>query len=683
MKRKLYLFGVLLPLLFFLVPCHAFNLGGGGSSRYSYSRFEGKEGSSSFWSLNNRFYLNYSSSVTPLIRSAAGVSYSRIDQRGGVYRSIFHPYLSFVVDNYLFRSSFSFDYSNRQRSDTPQVESYYWNLRSSSNWQWKVVPEATFQYSGTRQFDSGSPRSIDSASHSFMVGLAKNMKDMGIRYSYRHNFSFDYLHHSEQESMDHSANLNLRRSFWHGKASLGGTANYGYHTSISRVKTGGTVREVYRAEEGYYGVDDTPEESSLNHDGRLIDGDYTTVVVTTQDDMNIGLGLALLQEVDTLYVYTESGYVYDPHNPNETVTWAIYWSNDPGEPKDWVLLTSSASFVFNELEHRFELSFPSQRAQHFKVVFYPGPAAVFFGITEIEAAGTREAEHEEESSSSTQNYGGSLNLSFRLHEDWSTSFHASYRRTESSTGPYSYSYSLGGHVGWTPSRYFLMGLSASSSTSYSSGAETARSDSVSFSWRSNPLETLSTSLTASYGRSFRGSKETSRTGSASFNAVAIIWEGVDLNGRLNFSRSEKLEQGGVVYSYGSGISCGLALFPRLHWTWSMNYEHSEGTWSYSASSTTTYNPSSRLYGRITLRYDTSSEGGYSFSHDYSVGCFIGRKIQLNLSARFEEGGERCMSSSVNLYWRIGRRASFRCGYSYASSDVGENHAFQSSFNITF
>jgi len=686
-ERRAFLLGVLLPLLLFLIPIpsRSQEIGGGLSVTYRYSEFSGEEGRTEDWSLSERVFLNYQGTLTPLITPSLGVTCSRMDEKGGDYRTILHPYLNLRLINYLFSSTFGLDYTTIQRAERPPVDSYFWSLRASSNWDWEKVPSLSFQYTGSRQHERGEGHT-DTASHAFLMNLEEDLRWMKLGYSYRRSFSFDYLNDSEQESADHALSLDFHRTFWGDRGSLSGTASYDRYETVSRIERGGSVRESLRPSEGYYGVDTSPEESSLTHEGQLIDGDRASVVFTVQDYMNIGLGLYYPQEADTFYVYTEPAYTYDPHNPSETVSWEVYWSNDAGEPKDWTLITSSASFTFDYLNHRFEISFPARTAQHFKVVFRPGPAATLFGVTEVEIVGTRVAEEEEEHRTVVQTYGGNLNLSLRPHQKWSLSLYSSYRRTETSPEEaLSYTLSYGAHVGWDLSRYFLLGLTGSRSINYSGEKETG-SDSVSFSWRSLPLEALSVGLVAGHSRSLEEGRETGRSTSAGVNAVATIWEGVDLNWSISYSRSQDLIEDTASSSFSSDMSWRLSLTPEVNVTTDFDYERGEGTEGYSMTGTITYTPSPRLFGRASFSFTSPSEGKESFSHDYSLGCFVGRKIQLNLSSRFDEGEGRRRSHGLDLHWRISRKASLRLGYSYSWSEDGteqESHGLQTSFSMTF
>jgi len=675
-------------ILYLLPSYYALGQDISGTSQISYntSRTESDGEKSSDWSFLQYYYLNYSTYLTPAITSNLGIRYNRRDSNMRDQQTIY-PFINLGLTNEYLSGNLSYNYMEEKSSGNPSLITSFWNTNLTSRpEEW---PRLNFQYSETRQHDDLSEHETDTKSTSLLSGATYQFSIFDMMYNYMRSTSLDYLTETDSKSNNHISRLGMYKSFWNNRISFSADGGYNYYDTTTTVPEAGEIEQRRQATGGFYGVDSSPEHSTLSASSGLIDRNYDTSVVTAQEYMNIGLDLVYPQAVDTIYIYTNEDYSYDPVTSSEMLEWSVYYTTEEVEPKTWT--SSSVSFTYNETYHRFEISFTSQEARHFKVVYYPGTASPAFRITEIEAYGLQYVD--QISKTNTKTYTGNCALSIRPLNDWTTSYFLSYYRTDTSPEEITnYTFSQGISLTGDLSRYFLVTLSYQTTLSRMAETDT-EVDTYALNWRSSPLETLNTTLTLSYGETREDDELISKTNALTFNSIFMLWEGIDVNWDLNLSRADNVRDDTKSLSAYSDLYLRALLTKRLSWDMGYNQgyqqtdnEETTETTSTDIYSTLVYTPSSRLYGRIYIRYETAEEES-RFSHEYSVGCFIVPKVQINATSRFEYADDKDeMSHSLDLNWNIGRAASFRMGYSYSHSQndtTEKSHNFYSRLSINF
>jgi len=679
-------------ILFFLPSCYALGQDISGSSQISYNTSSTKtdEEKSSSWNILQSHYLNYNTYLTPAITSNLGIRYNRRDSDMRDQETIY-PFVNLGLMNEYFLGNFGYNYMEVKSSNNPSLINSFWNTNLSSRLEeW---PKLNFQYTETRQYDDLAEHETDTKSTSLLSGVTYQFSVFDMMYNYMRSTSLDYLTETDTKSNNHISRLGMYKSFWDNRISISADGGYNYYDTTTTIPEAGEIEQKRLATKGFYGVDSLPEYSSLSSAPGLRDGKYDTVVITVQEYMNIGLDLVYPQAVDTIYIHTDKDYSYDPVTSSEVLEWAVYYTDEEIEPKTWTRITKSALFSYNETYHRFEISFttPQEAKKHFKVVYYPGATSPDFQITEIEAYGLQYVD--QISKTNTKTYMGNCALSIRPLKNWTTSYYLSYYRTDTSPQEI-VNYTLGQGLNLTGdlSRYFLVTLSYQKTLSHMTETDT-EVDTYAFNWRSNPLETLNTTLTLSYGETRIDEELISKINTLTFNSIFMLWEGIDVNWDLNLSQADSIRDDTKSLSEYSNLYLRALLTKRLSWDLGYNQgyqrttnEESIKTTSKEIYSTLVYTPSSRLYGRIYLQYGTAEEES-RFSQEYSVGCFVTSKVQINATSRFEQTKDMDeVTHSVDLNWNIARWGSFRMGYNYSHSrneTTQEGHNFYSRLSVTF
>jgi hypothetical protein len=679
-------------ILFLLPSCYALGQDISGTADFSYntSRTEIDEEKSSDWNFLQSYYLNYNTYLTPAITSNLGIRYNRRDSNMQDQETIY-PFINLGLTNEYLSGNLGYNYMELKSSDNPSLITSFWNTNLTSRLEeW---PKLNFQYAGTRQYDDLAEHETDTESTSLLSGVTYQFSIFDMMYNYMRSTSLDYLTETDSKSNNHISRLGMYKSFWNNRISISADGGYNYYDTTTTIPKAGEIEQRRQTTGGFYGVDSSPEHSSLSTAYGLIDRNYDTAVITVQEYMNIGFDLVYPQAVDTIYIHTDKDYSYDPVTvtSSEVVEWEVYYTTEEIEPKTWTRITSKVSFTYNETYHRFEISFTSQEAKHFKVVYYPGATSPDFQVTEVEAYGLQYVDRI--SKTNTETYTGNCALSIRPLKDWTTSYYLSYYRTDTSPEEIM-NYTLGQGINLTGdlSRYFLVTLSYQKTKSHTEETDT-EVDSYAFNWRSNPLETLNTTLTLSYGETREDEELISKTNTLTFNSIFMLWEGIDVNWDLNLAQTDSVRDDTESLSAYSDLYLRALLTRRLSWDLGYNQgyqrttnEESTRTTSTDIYSTLVYTPSSRLYGRIYLRYGTAEEESI-FSQEYSVGCFVTPKVQINAISRFEQAKDMDkMIHSLDLNWNIGRGTSFRMGYSYSHSrneTTQEGHNFYSRLSVTF
>jgi hypothetical protein len=679
-------------IILYLLPSYyalGQDINGAADISYNTSRTETDEEKSSSWNLFQSYYLNYNTYLTPAITSNLGIRYSRRDSDMQDQETIY-PFINLGLVNEYFSGNLGYNYMEVKSSDNPSLITSFWNTNLTSRLE-EEWPRLNFQYTETRQYDDLAEHEIDTKSTSLLSGVTYQFSIFDMMYNYMRSTSLDYLTETDSKSNNHISRLGMYKSFWDNRISISADGGYNYFDTTTTVPEAGEIEQMRQATGGFYGVDSSPEHSTLSPASGLIDRNYDTAVITVQEYMNIGLDLIYPQAVDTIYIHTNKDYSYDPAISSEVLEWAVYYTTEEIEPKTWTRITSSALFSYNETYHRFEISFTPQEAKHFKVVYYPGATSPDFQVTEIDAYGLQYVD--QISKTDTQTYTGNCALSIRPLKDWTTSYYLSYYRTETSPEEIM-NYTLGQGINLTGdlSRYFLVTLSYQKTLSHTEETDT-EVDTYAFNWRSNPLETLNTTLTLSYGETREDEELISKINSLTFNSIFMLWEGIDVNWDLNLAQADNVRDNTESLSAYSDLYLRTLLTKRLSWDLGYNQgyqqtdnEETTETTSSNIYSSLVYTPSSRLYGRIYLQYETTEEES-RFSHEYSVGCFITPKVQINAASRFEQAEDKDeMTHSLDLNWNITNEASFRMGYSYSNSrneTTEESHNFYSRISVSF
>ena len=675
---------IAVAILYLLPSYYALGQDINGNSDISYNtsttETDGKK--SSNWNLFQTYYLNYNTYLTPALTSNLGIRYSRkkSDTQG---QETIYPFINLGLINEYFSGNLGYNYMEVKSSNRPSLISSFWNTNLASRLedQW---PKLNFQYTETTQHDDLSKHEINTKSSSLLTGFRYQYGILDMMYNYMRSDSLDYLTQSNSKSNNHTTRLEMYKSFWNDRISISADGGYNYFDTTTTVPEAGEIDQRRWAKGGFYGVDISPEYSSLSSAPGLVDRDVDTAVITVQEYMNIGLDLLNLQTVDTIYIHTNKDYSYEPAISSEVLEWRVYYTNDEVEPKTWKPITGS-SFSYNKTYHRFEIKFTPQEAKHFKVVYYPGTTSPAFQITEIAAYGLQYVHKISESSA--KNYTGNCALSIRPLKNWTTAYYLSYYRTDTSPEAITnYNLSQGINVTGDLSRYFLITLSYQKTTSHMVETNT-EVDTYAFNWRSNPLETLNTTLTMSHGETRENNESVSKANTLTFNSIFMLWQGIDVNWDLNLAQADNIRENSKSSSAYSNLYLRALLTRRLSWDlgYDQGYQRSvnnkETTTTTNTStniySTLVYTPSSRLYGRIYLQYGNSGEKS-RFSQEYSLGCFITPKIQINASSHFSRADIHEMTHSLDLNWDIASWARFRIGYSYSYS---HNDTTQKSQNL--
>jgi len=664
-----YYLSIAIIILYALLPYYALSqdLSGTLDISYNTSHTETNGRKSSSWNLFQSYYVNYTTYLTPVISSSLGIRYSHknSDMQD---QEIIYPFVNLGLVNEYFSGNLAYNYMEVKNSNNPNLITSFWNTNLTS--QLEKWPKLSFQYTNTRQYDDLSKHKTDIKSTSLLSGFTYQYSILNMMYNYMRSTSHDYVASTNSKNSNHISRLGIYKSFWNNRISISTDGGYNYFNTITTVPKTGEMEQQRLAREAFYGTDSSPEHSKLSSSPNLIDGDKSTAVITAKEYMNVEIDLIYPQSVDTVYIYTNEDYFYNPTISSEVLEWAVYYTNDEIEPRTWICITKNAQFSYNESFHRFEIDFTSQKARHFKVIYYPGTTSSKFQITEIEAYGLEHVERVSKANSKT--YTGNCVFSVRPLEKWTTAYYLSYYRTDTSTSHEkvtNYTFGQGINLTGDLSKYFLLTLSYQNIISHMVEAET-RVNTYTFNWHSNPLETLNTTLTLSHTDTKGNEGMISKTNTFAFNSVFMLWKGVDANWDLNLARVDNVQAATRSTSLYSDLYLRALLTRHLSWDfgYSQDYqriynEETSSTASANIYSTLVYTPSSRLYGRIYLRYETT-EG--RFSHEYSLGCFITPKVQINANSSFMRSKDMDeMTHALDLNWDIARWSSLRMGYSYS------------------
>lgn len=643
------------------------------------------------WNHTQAYSFGYRNAITRQMNYLFDFRAAKNETESQESRSYFNNGM-FNVTNFLFNLNTGYQLMDRDQTNTSRISSNLWYVNLNSNIQ--DVPELRLQYSEGENRDHLDVHQTDNSSRQLSGGVHYDYEFMDANLNYNRQEREDFVQDTFVRSDSYSGRLELNRSFFDNKLTLKNDFTWNRNDSLLLYKSDITVLETRDINRGLYLNDNLPATDEMNIMDTLIDGDYSTA---TELDIgstgtiynNIGVELELPEECETVYLYTTSNY--DPSLSNAYFTWEVYYSEDG---INWNLIASNASFFYDTVYSRFEITFPSREARYFKVVNTSRDDRSFIGsvsVTEIEVLGSQNRKANEEINTTASRWGTNFVASYRPLKDLTVGYNFTCDYSESDPGPPVDSYktremSHGTNVSYYLNKYLSSSAQYGIRTSVADNREN-KNDSVSLQFNSSPLETLNTSLSFNHteseeereGSGGEREKLEGESDSCLLYTSANLWEGVDVSGNYLINQNESSAGAETTaHTINLDLRTKLTKNVTVESGYGHNWERIEGIdipaeWKQTSNIflKLRYSPSDIFY--LSSDYISSrSEEVSSDSTGFSMSWLPAEKIQINFNSklqqnRYDQYNDETISCALDMSWYVSRYIIFKCGNNYSKS----------------
>jgi len=680
-----------------------------GSANLSYRSTQTKTGQekTSTWSLNQTYKLGLTKEFTPNLSLAADLGVN-VNETDDTKTTRLYPDMRLNLSNDYFNADTGYRLTEKgldiltMTSDEDRFTTESWSTNFYTKFE--KYPKLRLRYNQDKNYDHLAIHQTNTKTDTFSGSADYAYRFLNFFYDYTNKIADNYVANTTQETNTHDGRIDFRKSFWGNKITSSGS--YSLRETTTETATGGAavdVAEKKSASAGLYIKDTTPDVSTLNNQPDLIDGDKNTstgidIGLAANTDQNIGFEFTFSTEIEKIYLYTTTP---DPLFNKSAFTWAVYDSSDNSA---WNSITAAASFDYNTIEKRFEISFAKTSARYFKVVNTANDDKAL-EVTEIEAYSVSTQAPYTTAEDVTTAQTAQANLGFRPF-NW-LSFIYDFKQDQqekesgaSTTKTRRTNQTISGLAGkeFQVHKYLKIRPQYQRRLEYEDGSdgEIDRStDTYRVHFLSSPLSTLDTDLSLNHRVSKKDSETQSKTSSGLLHIVARLREGADLDIDADITRTENLVSNteSTTKSINSELRLKLTSALTSELEYNINWSETEapagattGCNSH-AKATIYWRPSHDFYFRGSYGVDRDEKSGDQTSrHDYNLNWLLTEKLQLSMDYAVDRNDTVKTSYSSDLSWNLSRTFTFRFGYDWSLTEADaktETQTFSADLSARF
>lgn len=548
------------------------------------------------------------------------------------------------------------------------------------------LPSLSFLFDRLTSEDDLDPKVEDTVDTRFEVSTEYAYEVVNLLYTFEDRIFEDNAEGFTRNTMNHVGTLSYSDSFFQDRLDV--TADYtGDYTKIteefSRAITVDVERRLSRGLRA--GPDPTPLDSSdvpLTNEPGLLTGAASVPL-----DLNIAIGfeLSIREQVSEIRISLAPTPPFTlPNNLQLFLNFRVFFTDDT-TLTTWTEVAVNSQF-FDPADSRFTLTFAPTTARFVKAFVERNDFGALVNATQI-AAFDREqvaAGEERERSSLIQRFG--LGLAYSP-VDWATgSFDALVTDTtddpgnrRTTTGTLTPKIIAELHRVLTATFTYQHGFS----TSNISGSEDTTDDTYSLIFTSNPLPTLTSSLSLVHREDRTEGELDNRSDTGSLTASAQLYRNLNVITSYSISQSEDLIADRESLNQTVSLNASAMLTEKLsssagysfRWTDTESPIEDETTTSQTANASFTYTLS-RL-ANFTARFDFSdTEDTTTITQEYSVDWIPTSKISSFVSYRRvdqEVQGDTTSSDNitVNGRWNISSYLNADVNFTYFQNSEGD------------
>jgi hypothetical protein len=628
------------------------------------------EGSSKLFQ-TYRGVVNHDAYLTRLLQADASASYYRNIQSGGLTSDTLSPSGGLSLVNEFFRSDLSVYHNRTGNSDDFSSRSTQWQLHTASTWSKRFWPGVSFfidqQKSETDK--SGSETTTSKMGSS----LSWDLEYLDIGYSFNIDRSEASGAGSENTNTNHAAQLTGSWNFLKNRMSSRLALRFSQVIHKFSAATGptGSVLAPSAFPVSVWGGDDV--------DGTALISDLDAAFPLTIGVAPAGSRAFVVQgdfrQTNLLYLYT----VVDQTLNKDALQWDVYVSPDGNQPGSWTLHASDVKASYDA--GRFEVPVNNVvagydvkllvRLRPNSLILTP-PGAVRISRIELYRMiqGTGGVAEEE---TTAEQYGGNLNLGFRLRKDINCTYNASYEQNVNEQDEQT-RLRQAASLAWRLSSRVNASVNMSDSRETSNSGEESNKINYSAGLMSSLLPTLNVNLSLTRTESYEQSELQSTSHNANLTSIARLFR--DLDGQLvvSYSKSESVVP---PTSESRSISTKMRLTarvtPRLTTNLDQSYTTSlgdDGADTLASSLWATWRLSDLLFSQSTFTYSHAANTD-TMSFGQIVNWTVTRKIKTDINYLLSvDDVSTAQTVTMNLYYNFSKFISLRTNGAFSTDEQG-------------
>ncbi len=651
-----------------------------GSAHLTHTSTENETGGdkTSTWQFTQVYNVGLTKALTPKVGFSADLDVN-VTESNDEKTTRLAPDLRLDMTNEYFDANTGYRMNERgldimtMNSDENRYTTESWNANISTKSE--RYPRLQFRYNEDKDYDYLAVHVTDKKDTNFSGSADYSFRFLNFNYEYRNNVSDNFVTDLTQETDTHEGRVDFRKSFLDNKITSSGS--YSITNRQTDTETEGQAVSVGDKETPYHGLysSSTPGSGVLPIDDSVINGTATiNIGGVGNTDQNIGVDLRYETEIEEIRLLTN-----DVSFTSSAFTWAVYYSSDN---MNWTQITSSASFTYDTIENRFEISFSATKARYFKVVDTANDSTVNpINVTEIEAYSytTYAAHTTSETETTTKTLQASLGYK---PAEW-LSFTYDFTQDKQETDPNDKetrrdTHNVSGRIERQLHKYLNAWTQYRRRWENDSEAEDTTTDTYLLHFLSSPLDTVDTDLSFNHTVSKEESDTQSKSSSALFQVAANLREGADLDVDANITRSKNLVSNSETTTKSLDSTLRLELTPMVTTEIEYNRDWTEteqpdgdttGCTSY-GKVTLYWRPSHELYFRGSYSIDRDEKTGVETKQQqYNMNWLMTEKMQVDMSYTLEDDDTDSSTYSSDLSWNLSRIFTLRFGYDWSRQEA--------------
>ncbi len=402
-----------------------------GTATWRYNTFD--NGQEDFWLFDELYNLTLTKELTAAANLNSTVRYNQYHSDNGARDgSNLSPSVSLDLRNDLFFLNLGANFSWYDYKNQPSRNFKGWNLNWFSQWEerWPVL---RLYYNESFQQDDLNPHKQDISSTQMGSTLSWKYWIMEYLYNYNRTSNKDKVKEVTTNADHHYGMLKLAESwsFWQQKLviDVGQRFSYDYANYETRVSGGGDFFFKALEQEGFHGLDSSPEQGELEKNTALTDNqlqESAGIEISSPTEMHNIAVHADGQVVNKIRIYFDRELLL---SEQQGLAWQTYESEDG---RNWQLITGLPTITYKLdsllLQTMAIIDFPTLQHEYVKIVLsLSGFLIKTLRVTELEAGESRFINGKEVTDSQFTKSDSALNLTLRPLERWTLNNKFSYR----------------------------------------------------------------------------------------------------------------------------------------------------------------------------------------------------------------------------------------------------------------
>lgn len=575
------------------------------------------------------------------------------------------PTLSLLINNELFNFDLTGTANNNRTTEGPNRNSHSWDSRIDSAWDKILWPNLQFNYGQTYAENDQNPRGREVESSQTGVTVDWDMLVADVYYNYNDQVTEDLVSKSEISNTTQIARIDfdIQKSF------LDNAINTTFYYQFSTTRQDFTTK-VTNSGFVLIPIDNIESRGAsfalLDTDEPEWDDDLNPSPLDVEIDKRYNLAIKVLTDKpDVLYLYTDDDLTDEAH----LFVWQVYGSNDG---INWTIITPAATYIYENLNQRFELTLPTVTQRYTMLVESDIPTTENFSFSRVEGfkkvLGNIGNTITDTSKTDTQQTDGSI--SWRLSPD--LIFSSSFSLDQSKRDDYEHDkINTNSSLDWTLTEFTSSSLNIGEIREERGDDPKSIKRNYGLSLSSQILPTLDINSTLTRTDNYEDGCRTAIKYNYSILTSAIFFPDLNSTLDLNYQTNKDEDNGDTTKHFTSDLYVTARLFPDLTATLNESYTESRSTdviRTTSSKINLIWRPSNILSVNAALNKEWQNGKSKPEQYNISIGMAPTTIVQLNMGYNHSEIND---TYNLSVNWHINDIFTVNAAARYKDPSTGD------------